>query len=250
MKYSCLIIEDNQIERDLIASCLSRFEQLCIVDTCENGLQALELLRNISVDIVFSDINMPLLSGIELFKNLKNPPAFIFVTSHLEHAVESFELNALDFIPKPVKMERLVKSINKATDYIDLKRKVGNDSLIETAKGESGIFFIKETKGYTRLNYDKIVYIESLGDFSKLFTSCGVHVTLINLKNLEQQLPNYFFRVHKQYIINFNKIVSVTPHEIFLENDFKVPLSPFYRDQVINLINNKTLIRSIKKSIV
>ncbi|WP_366941083.1 LytTR family DNA-binding domain-containing protein [uncultured Pedobacter sp.] len=112
---------------------------------------------------------------------------------------------------------------------------------------ENGIFFIKETKGYTRLNYDEIVYIESLGDFSKLFTPNGVHNTLINLKNLEHQLPNYYFRVHKQYIVNFNKIVSANLQEIILENDFKVPLSASYRDQIISFITDKTLIRNSKK---
>lgn len=249
MRYNCLIIDDNEIERDLIESYLTKFSQLNIVATCEDGLQAIEVLKNKAIDIVFSDIDMPDLSGIELLKNIKNPPVFIFVTSHLEHAVESFDLDALDFIAKPVNLERLVKSVNKATDYIDLKRKTGNAS-VENPTNESGIFFIRETKGYTRLNYDEIIYIESLGDFSKLFTPNSVHITLINLKNLEHQLPNYYFRVHKQYIINFNKIISATPHEVILENDFKIPLSLSYKDQIISLINDRTLTRSIKKGTI
>lgn len=247
MRYNCLIIDDNEIERDLIESYLTKFNQLNIISTCENAIQALEVLKNHHIDIIFSDIDMPDISGIELLKGIKNPPIFIFVTSHLEHAVESFELDALDFIAKPVSMERLLKSVNKAVDYLELKNQSKNISPEQTAT-EDGIFFIKETKGYTRLNYDEIVYIESLGDFSKLFTPNGVHITLINLKNLEHQLPNYYFRIHKQYIVNFNKIVSINQHEILLENDFKVPLSQSYREQILTLINNKTLVRSAKKS--
>ncbi len=247
MKYNCLIIDDNEIERDLIESYLTKFNQLNIIAACENSLQALEVLKSTSIDIVFSDIDMPDISGIELLKSIKNPPIFIFVTSYLEHAVESFELDALDFIAKPVSMERLLKSVTKATDYLELKDKTKQTSR-ENAVNEDGIFFIRETKGYTRLNYDEIVYIESLGDFSKLFTPDGVHITLINLKNLEHQLPNYYFRIHKQYIVNFNKIVSIYQHEIILANDFKVPLSQSYREQILALINNKTLVRSIKKT--
>jgi len=249
MKYNCIIIDDNEIEGDLAEIYLKKIGSLEIKAVCRNSFEALKILSEEKIDIVFSDIDMPDISGIELFKNIKNPPVFIFITSHLEHAVESFELDALDFIPKPLNIERLLKSVNKAVDYLDLKLKTSTIA-IENPASEDGIFFIKETKGYTRLNYDEIVYIESLGDFSKLFTPNGVHITLINLKNLEHQLPNYYFRVHKQYIVNFNKIVSINQHEIILENDFKVPLSPSYREQILSLINNKTLVRSAKKSTI
>lgn len=248
MKINCLLIDDNEIERDLLETYLRKFSELEIVAICEDGIQALEVLRNQKVDLVFSDIDMPDLSGIDLLKNIKNAPAFIFVTSHLEHAVESFELDALDFIAKPINLDRLVKSVGKAVNYLELKNKIKEEPVEKTVDND-GIFFIKETKGYTRLNYDEIVYIESLGDFSKLFTPHGVHITLINLKNLEHQLPNYYFRIHKQYIVNFNKIVSVNTHEIILENDYKAPLSLSYRDQILSVINQRTLIRTKRKNL-
>lgn len=249
MKYSCIIIDDNEIEGDLAEIYLQKIGSLEIKAVCRNSFEALKILSEEKIDIVFSDIDMPDISGIELFKNIKNPPVFIFITSHLEHAVESFKLDALDFIPKPLNIERLLKSVNKAVDYLDLRLKTANIA-IENPASEDGIFFIKETKGYTRLNYDEIVYIESLGDFSKLFTPNGVHITLINLKNLEHQLPNYYFRVHKQYIVNFNKIVSINQHEIILEHDFKVPLSLSYREEILTQINHKTLVRSAKKNVI
>ena len=248
MKINCLLIDDNEIERDLLETYLRKFSELEIVAICEDGIQALEVLRNQKVDLVFSDIDMPDLSGIDLLKNIKNAPAFIFVTSHLEHAVESFELDALDFIAKPINLDRMVKSVGKAVNYLELKNKIKEEPVEKTVDND-GIFFIKETKGYTRLNYDEIVYIESLGDFSKLFTPHGVHITLINLKNLEHQLPNYYFRIHKQYIVNFNKIVSVNTHEIILENDYKAPLSLSYRDQILSVINQRTLIRTKRKNL-
>lgn len=246
MNYSCIIIDDNEIERDLAELYLDKIGSLNIKAVCSNAVEAMKVLANENIDIVFSDIDMPDISGIALLKTLKNPPVFIFITSHLEHAVESFELDALDFIPKPISIERLLKSVNKAINYLDLKSKNHHKS-VENMANEDGIFFVKETKGYTRLNYDEIVYIESLGDFSKLFTPTGVHITLINLKNLEHQLPKHYFRIHKQYIINFHKILSINTYEVVLENDFKVPLSISYRDQILALISDKTLIRSAKK---
>jgi len=246
MRYNCLIIDDNEIERDLIEAYLSKFSQLHVVAVCEDGIAALQVLSDEDIDIVFSDIDMPDLSGIALLKSIKNPPVFIFVTSHLQHAIEGFELDALDFIMKPLSLERLLKSVNKATAYIDLKRKAIPLSSEKTLN-EDGVFFIKDAKGYTRLHYDEIIYVESFGDFSKFFTDQEMHIALVNLKNLEPQLPNSFYRVHKQFIVNFSRIISVSTYEIILENDFKVPLSPSYRDELISLVTDKTLVRSAKK---
>ncbi len=247
MKYNCLVIEDNIVERDLLEMYLHKIDILEVKAICKHAAEAFKILSNSQIDIVFSDIDMPDISGIELLKGLKNPPIFIFITSHLEYAAESFELDVMDFIAKPVSMERLIKSVNKAIEHLDLRKKV--DTLLADQKGEEDFFFIKDSKGYARIVYEDIVYIESFGDFSKLHTLDGHTFTaLVNLKNLTMQLPGFFVRVHKQYLINFNKIINVSPYDIIIESGTTIPLSPSYRDELLQLINNRTLHRIAKKS--
>lgn len=247
MKYSCLVIEDDIIERDLLEMYLSKINMLEIKFTCKDAAEALNVLSTTKVDIIFSDIDMPDISGIELLKGLKDPPVFIFITSHMEHAAESFNLDVMDFIVKPVSIDRLIKSINRAVELLNLK----NRASLSGGEQKSGqeFFFIKDSKGYARLNHEDIIYIESVGDFSKLHTADDqTHTVLINLRNLGLQLPDYFVRVHKQYLVHFDKIVNVSVSEIVLKDGAKVPLSPSYRDNLLQLINARTLSRTARKA--
>ncbi|WP_167017987.1 LytTR family DNA-binding domain-containing protein [Chitinophaga sp. Cy-1792] len=246
MKYNCVIIEDNIIERDLLEMYLLKIGLLEVKGICKHAAEAFKLLSNEKIDIIFSDIDMPDISGIDLLKGLKDPPLFIFITSHLEHAAESFELDVLDFIAKPVSMDRLIKAVNKAVEHLDLQKKAQLAEMEQKAGDD--FFFIKDSKGYVRLNYEDIIFIESFGDFSKLRTSEGLTYTaLINLKNLVLQLPGFFVRVHKQYLINFNKIASVNGYEIILEGGVNLPLSPSYRDGLLQMISSRTLNRVARK---
>ena len=123
MKYKCIIVEDNILERDALELKLKKIENLSIQAVLADGLEAVSVLKTQPVDIVFSDIDMPDLSGIELLKSLKHPPVFIFISAHSHHAAESFELDVIDYIVKPVKMERLIKAVDKAIEYIHTKSK-------------------------------------------------------------------------------------------------------------------------------
>ncbi|MFD0940916.1 LytR/AlgR family response regulator transcription factor [Pedobacter boryungensis] len=243
MNYSCLIVDDNEIERDAIEMYLRKVNQLDIKAVCSNGVEAAEVLANEPIDIVFSDIDMPELSGMGLLKSIKSPPVFIFITSFTEYAAESFNLDALDFIVKPATFERLLKASTKAIEYLDLKKKVSLNSNPPPAEDTDDHFFIKETKGFTRLNYNDVIYIESMGDFSKIYTANDKHVTLVNLKSLERQLPAFFIRVHKQYIINLNQIATITQNEIVLNHNNTVPVSLINRQELVEKIANKTISR-------
>ncbi|RYG13373.1 MAG: response regulator transcription factor, partial [Chitinophagaceae bacterium] len=206
--YKCLIVDDNEIERDAIEMFVRKIGRLEIVAVCASSIEVASVLAKQQVDIIFSDIDMPELSGINLVKSLKNIPAVIFITSYGAYAVESFEVDAIDFIVKPATFERIFKASNKAIDYLDLKKEAKKSKKAEQPEPNGDdYFFIKETKGYTRLTFDEVIYMESMGDFSKIYTTQNMYITLVNLKNLERQLPNNFVRIHKQYIINTNKIV-------------------------------------------
>jgi len=251
MTYSCLIVDDNEIERDAIEMHLKKIPSLNIIAVCSNGIEASQILSSTLVDIVYSDIDMPELSGMDLLKSLKKQPLFIFITSFSEYAAESFNLDALDFIVKPATFERILKATNKAIEYIELRKQVNKlpvENLNIDDKKDDDYFFFRETKGITKLKYNDVIYIESMGDFSKLFTSIDKHVILVSLKNLEKQLPSKIFsRVHKQYIINVNHIVTLTNHEVHLDHSFLVPISASNRQELLEKsIDKKILSRFLK----
>ena len=249
MLYKCIIVDDNEIERDAIEMHIKKIPSLEIISVCKNGIEAVEILSTTAIDIVFSDIDMPELSGIALLKSIKNHPLFVFVTSHTEYAAESYDLDAIDFIIKPATFERVLKAANKAIEYLGLKNQVRNTVIdLPQRDNEDDYFFFKETKGITKLKYSDVIYIESMGDFSKLFTKIDKHIILVSLKNLEKQLPkNSFARVHKQYIININHIATLTNHEVHLDHDFIVPISASNRQELLeNSIDKKILSRFIK----
>lgn len=245
--YTCLIVDDNEIERDAIEMFVRKIERLKIKSICKNAIEVSNVLATQHIDIIYSDIDMPDLSGISLVKSLKNTPAVIFITSFSDYAVQSFDVDAIDFIVKPATFDRILKASNKAIEYLDLKAKAEKLPIVEQDQPNGDdYFFIKETKGYTRLTYNEVIYIESMGDFSKIFTQNNMHVTLVNLKNLERQLPANFVRVHKQFIINIERIVTVAPSEVFLNNDFSVPLSINAKQELMDKITSKTISRHYK----
>lgn len=247
MSYSCIIIDDNEIERDLLEVYLGKIGNLSIKAICANAFEALKILAKEQIDIVFSDIDMPDVSGIELLKTIKNPPIFIFVTSFPEYAIESINLDALDFIVKPLSIERLIKASEKAIEYLDLK-KTSNHAEYNLDKKDENFFFIKDTKGYIRINYSEVLYIESLADFSRFhMLNARQHMALVNLKNIEKQLSqSIFMRVHRQFIINLDFLSEIIGNEIVLENGIKIPMGIAYKDNLIDLIHKKTLSRYSK----
>lgn len=249
MIYSCLIVDDNEIERDAIEMHVKKISSLKIVAVCENGIEAASVLNNTPIDIIFSDIDMPEFSGTSLLKTLKNKPLCIFITSFSHYAAESFDLDALDFIVKPATFERLLKATNKAIEYLELKKlvKKSNSDLSKELNQSDDYFFFRETKGITKLNYSEVVYIESMGDFSKIYTVADKHIILVGLKNLEKQLPEFFSRVHKQYIINVNHISTITSHEVHLSHNFIVPISANNRQELLDRVIDKKTLSRFKK---
>jgi len=250
MKYTCIIVDDNEIERDALEMHLKKIPSLDIIKVCKSGIEAADVLSHTDIDLVFSDIDMPELSGMALLKSIKNRPLFIFITSHSEYAVESYDLDAIDFVVKPATFERILKSANKAIEYLELKKQVSYEPIedADLKKNNDDYFYFRETKGISKLKYDDVIYIESMGDFSKLFTSNNKHVILVSLKNLEKQLPSEIFtRVHKQYMININHITTLTNHEVHLDFNFVVPISTANRQDLLeNSIDKKILSRFTK----
>jgi DNA-binding LytR/AlgR family response regulator len=225
-----------------------------VVGICADGAEARSFLLNNEVDIVFTDIDMPNLNGLDLLRSLKKFPAFVFTTSYPEYAVTGFELDAVDFLVKPLTFDRIARSVDKVIEYITMKQKHEANDISkhqnETVPKSEEYIFIRETPDLVRVKFNDIAYIESMGEFSKIFTVSNTkHVTLVSLKNLEAQLPQVtFMRIHKQFIINCNNIAAIGSNDVTINNT-KIPLSNSYKQLLLDrVVNNNVLNRFINKN--
>jgi DNA-binding LytR/AlgR family response regulator len=248
--FTCLIADDNLLERDALEMHLSKIPELQIEGICSDGVEVITTLKNKKIDIVFSDIDMPNLGGLSLLRTLKQPPVFVFITSHPEYAVESFELDVVDFLVKPVSFERILKSANKAIEYVSLKKllekekKDSIESITPQKNVKEDYIFIRENHALVKIHLKDIAYIESMGDFSKIYLlNNNRHITLVNLKTIEQQLTSAsFLRIHKQYLINYQTITAIVGDDLVLSQTIKVPIGPSYKNMLHDLVVAKNLI--------
>jgi len=187
---------------------------------------------------LFLDIQMPKMNGIDFLKIVKNPPIVIITTAFPTYALEGFQLNVLDYLLKPVTFERFFKSVTKAKDYFQLLSKPATEEGKTAAP--SDYFFIKSGSKYEKIYFIDILYVEGMQNYVTIFTTKGKYLTLLNLKDLEQNLDNKsFIRVHKSYIVSIGKIEAIEGNEIFMQSS-RIPISRNYREQVIEkVVNNK-----------
>ncbi|MCG8476715.1 MAG: LytTR family DNA-binding domain-containing protein [Cytophagales bacterium] len=236
MKITCLIIDDEPLAINIIKNYLARFEGFEIAGTCENAVEAFNTLSECHVDLLFLDINMPMLNGIEFLKGLDSPPLTIITTAYREYAVESFELNVIDYLIKPISFSRFVKAINKA------KRLLKSDAAPEKEKNSSEAdsaqrsIFIKVDKKMIRLAFDDILYIESLKDYVRIKTLHEDFITHENLGGMGKLLPSdQFLRIHRSFAINLEKVKSIEGNcvEVFGK---MLPIGRNYQKQTKQLI--------------
>jgi len=252
MTYNCLVADDFVVQRNVLSKLIKRIPQLKLVSVCEDGLEAALIIAKGNIDIVFCDINMPSLSGIGLLHSLTDPPVFVFITAHGGYAVESFDLEIADFMLKPVEPDRFLKAVHRAMALVDAKRAANTNGVTRLIGGVEAIatgaddhFFIKESHGVTRLKYSDVLYIESLGDFSKIHTlSDQKHILLSGLKDLEGQLPSsMFIRVHKQFIANLSNVLTITPTGMLFVNKQAIGVGATYRKALLDTFMSKEVLK-------
>jgi DNA-binding LytR/AlgR family response regulator len=233
------------VERALLTSYIKKIPSLNLVADCKTGLEVLSILKDQPIDIVFSDVDMPDLTGIELVKTLKTPPVFVFISSYPEYAAEGFNLDIIDFVVKPISFDRFVKAVNKSIEYLELKKIAASLTASIQTESTEDYFFIKDNKGVTKVNTNNVLYIESMGDFSKIYTQDQkTLVMLVGLKNAETQLQSKkFIRVHKQYLVNAEHIIQILVNEIILSNKVSIPLSNAYKQNLNDTIIDKLLLK-------
>jgi DNA-binding LytR/AlgR family response regulator len=241
MKISCLLLDDDPLVLDLLQAYVAMTEVLEVKAAFTDPLEAHTYLLSHEVQVLFSDVTMPHLSGLDLVRSLRQPPLVVLMTAYPQYALEGFNLDVIDFLLKPISLERFLKAVNKVasilrTSFIDTE---GNDML-----SGNGSFFIRTDAQFVRLHYRDVLFIEALKDFTKINTADGrTHLSLVNLKNLEEQLPaGLFVRTHRSYLVNAAKIESVSNLEVRV-GGHSLPLGQTYRERVTERIVNRTLIR-------
>ena len=233
-----IIVDDEPLALDVLESYIAQLPELELVARCENALEAREVLKEHDVDLMFLDINMPQLTGIDFLKTLSVKPNFIFTTAHPNYAVEGFELNAIDYLMKPIPLERFMKAVNKVIDM-----QVGETSTPE--KKKENFIFVKADKKLIKVNFDDILYIEGLKDYVIIRQKEGRVITLHTMKSLESKLPDHIFkRIHRSYIVNIGAIDAIVGNMIELKEKSQVkhiPIGKNYREDLLKVINKNRL---------
>lgn len=239
-----IIVDDEPLAREVLETYISKFPGLHLLATCQNAIEAFEALNTQKIDLMFLDIQMPQISGIDFLKTLSQPPKVIFTTAFSNYALDGYELNVVDYLLKPIAFDRFVKAINKA---MELLKKPQNHSSLETvaleeeADDKPDYIFVKADKKLIKVKFEDIFYIEGLKDYVILHTPTGRIVTLQTMKSLEEKLPtDIFMRVHRSYIVNLNKI-DVMEGNMLEVNKKTIPVGKNYKDELLNVINKNRL---------
>lgn len=243
-----LIVDDEPLAQDVLETYIEKMPDLNLVQKCNNALEANEALKSNDIDLMFLDIQMPQLTGTDFLRSLVNPPVVIFTTAYSNYAVDGFELNALDYLLKPISLERFLKAANKAVAQIDLKKAAagaGANKEEADIQAEADFMFVKADKKLIRVYYEDVVYIEGLKDYVIIRLKDTRIVTLQTMKSLEDKLPSAIFkRIHRSYIVNLGKIDAVMGNMVEVKEKGQVkhlPVGKNYRDELLELINQNRL---------
>lgn len=235
MKTKCLIIDDEPLARELMRSHIEKLENIEIVAECGDAMKALNKLRENKIDLMFMDIQMPQITGIEFLKILKNPPKVIITTAFREYALDGFELDVVDYLLKPITFERFLKSVNKY--YQITHEDVQNAApASEIQTSDESFIYVKENKRVIKVYLHDILYIEGLSEYVQIYTDKKKIVTKISMISLEEKLPDDdFLRIHKSFIVSTSKIEAFTSHTIEVPGK-ELPIGRSYKSTVLNAL--------------
>lgn len=233
MKTKCLIIDDEPLARGLIRNHLDKLDNFEVVGECSDAMKALEALHNHKVDLMFMDIQMPQITGIEFLKTLKHPPQVIITTAYREYAIEGFELDVVDYLLKPITFERFLKSVNK---YFQVAGNEHPGFSSSPSVQEDAYIYVKENKRVVKIQLNEILYIEGLSEYVKIHTADKKIVTKTSMSGMEEKLPDTdFLRIHKSYIVSLRKIEAFTATSIEIGGK-ELPVGRSYKNRVAGVL--------------
>jgi DNA-binding LytR/AlgR family response regulator len=236
----CLIIDDEPLGIKLIKNHLDKFETFEVVGECNSAVKAVEYLKSEKIDLMFLDINMPEITGINFLKTLTDPPYVIITTAYREYAIEGYDLDVVDFLLKPISFERFLKAINRYCNRIRISPLKESNSTDET--DERKYIYIQDGKKAFRLLYDDIIYFEGYGEYVKVIATNRNYLVRDSLAEFEHKLSSDFFlRIHKSYLINIRKILGFTTSQIMIKNS-QLPIGRVYREKVMMMLKGDSKI--------
>lgn len=232
----CLIIDDEPLAIELLEDFVSKVSFLSLVKSCSNGFEAINVIQNQKIDLIFTDIEMPEFTGIEFVKSLSEKPLVIFTTAYSHYAVEGFNLNAIDYLVKPIPFHRFIKAVNRAQELFNLKAE--SETPVKPTLQLTNFIFVKSDYENLKVDLNTIRYIEGLKDYIKIYTTTPKPIlTLSSLKAFEERLPESFIRVHRSYIVSLNHINSIQRNRIVIDKVY-IPIGQNYKDSFIKRIGN------------
>jgi two-component system, LytTR family, response regulator LytT len=234
----CIAIDDEPLALRQIVDYIKKTPFLEFVDQCESALKAIELLGSTPVDLMFVDINMPDLSGMDFVKTLENTPKIVFVTAYSEYALEGFRVDAIDYLLKPISYVDFLKSANKVRTWFE-----AHPQKSDQIRSNKDFLFIKSEYKLLRINFDDIKFIEGMNEYIKIHLINGNPVmTLLSMKSIEDQLPSdRFMRVHRSYIVNLSKVSLIERSRIIFDGKVYIPISDQYKNNFQSYIDKNFL---------
>ena len=236
-KIQCLVIDDEPLAREMLKQHIGGVEALALAGTCSNAVEAISFLKEHHVDLLFLDIQMPQLLGTNFIRTLKNPPKVIFTTAYRKYAVEGFELDAVDYILKPISFERFLKGVNKVLQINIKPEQVAPTTKENQTDATNSFLYFRADRKMVKVFFRDILFIEALKDYIKIVTDSKTIVTKYVLSTIEEMLPSTeFLRIHKSYIIAINKIESFNADIIQIAKH-ELPIGRLYKYDVTRVLN-------------
>lgn len=233
-KITCAVIDDEPIAREILDDFISQDERLFLLGNYKNAKEALKGITTQPVELVFLDINMPGLTGFQFLKSMTNPPAVIFTTAYREHAMEGFDANAIDYLLKPIAIERFLLAVNKAWKF--LRSALPETGEAPVIKENEDFFFVKADGGLVKIFFGEILFIEALKEYVKIVTKDKSVITYHTISGLEEKLPpGKFYRIHRSYIVNIKAITSIEGFSVKIDKH-ELPVSRNERDAFVTLV--------------
>ncbi|AJA69669.1 response regulator transcription factor [Myroides odoratimimus] len=234
----CLVVDDEPLARKAIIDYIAKIDFLTVEDSCASAIEALELIQDTSYDLLFLDINMPYLTGIEFLESIKQPPLVIFTTAYSEHALDGFRLQVVDYLLKPISFKRFYQATLKAKELFDLRNADQN----EMTNSIDSTVYVKHEDSFVKIDWKDIMYIEAMQNYLKLHLNHRcliIHQTMIAIEEL---LPKeHFYRIHKSFLININHIESISGGRVFIK-ETELPISRMRKEALLNEVVYKNLL--------
>lgn len=225
----CLIVDDEQIAQQIVEQYIMQTPELTLVAKCRNALEAFAKLEQHPIDLIFLDIEMPLVNGLTFLQTLTKPPKVIFTTAYPNYAVQAFDLDVIDYLLKPFSYERFLKAVKKMKE----------SAIVPTDNNNDGHLLVKEKGGLIKLPYNQIIFIKASKDYVKIFTGDQQYLASFTMKNLEELLsPDKFVRIHKSYIAGLRHIKMIKADEVLMEGSHVLPLSINYKENLLTVFRS------------